>query len=457
MPAEPTPQTSNPLTQVHDIGRRRAWVIWLVSLAVYVLAVFHRSSLGVAGLLAAERFHVDATRLAFFTVLQLLVYAGMQIPVGVLLDRFGPRRMLLTGLALMTAGQLTFAYAESFPSAVLARVVLGAGDAMIFVSVLRLVTVWFLVRQAPLVTQLTGQVGQLGAIAAAGPLAWALHQLGWTRTFAAASSIGVVLMVAVALLVKDSPYRRAAPLRVKLAALARTLRLVWGNPGTRLGMWSHFTSQFSVTVFGMLWGFPFLVQGQGLSPKAAGLLLMVMTCWVVVSGIVMGALVSRFPFYRSRMVLAVVALMVAAWTAVLTRSEPAPIWLLVLLVCAVATGGPASMVGFDLARTFTPVEASGRANGVVNIGGFLAALSTMALVGVVLDLREPRGITAYDLGDYRVALSVQYVFWVLGAAQILRYRRKAIRHLQRYHPGAVEQMQRGEPFVHPGFADREGV
>ena len=82
--------------QIHDIGKRRAWVIWGVGLAIYLLAVFHRSSLGVAGLLAAERFDVDATQLAMFTVLQLVVYAGMQVPVGVLLDRFGSRAMLLT-------------------------------------------------------------------------------------------------------------------------------------------------------------------------------------------------------------------------------------------------------------------------------------------------------------------------------------------------------------------------
>ncbi len=446
-----------PAEQIHDIGRRRAWVIWVVALSVYVLAVFHRSSLGVAGLLAAQRFHITATELAFFTVLQLLVYAGMQIPVGLLLDRYGARRMLLVGLVLMTAGQLAFAFATSFLAAVGARAVLGAGDAMVFVSVLRLVTAWFLVRQAPLVTQLTGQIGQLGAIAAAGPLAFALDAFGWTRTFAAASSLGLLLVVAVALVVKDSPYRTGAAVRVKMRALTRTLRSVWGNPGTRLGMWSHFTSQFSVTVFGMLWGFPFLVRGEGLSERAAGGLLMVMTGWVVVSGLAMGSLVSRFPFYRSRIVLGVVAVIAAAWTAVLAWPGAAPIWLLVVLVCAMAVGGPASMVGFDLARTFTPAEATGRANGVVNIGGFLASLLTMGLVGLVLDLREPGGVSAYDLGDFKVALATQYVFWVLGSAQIVRYRRKALEHLRRVHPGAIETMQRGEPFVHPGFADREGV
>src|SRR4029079_5923733 len=114
--------------QVHDIGKRRAWAIWLVSLSVYLLAVFNRSSLGVAGLLAQERFDISAAQLSFFVVLQLVVDGGPQIPIGVLLDRYGSRALLLAGLVLMTAGQLTFAYATSFPVAVLARAGLGAGD-----------------------------------------------------------------------------------------------------------------------------------------------------------------------------------------------------------------------------------------------------------------------------------------------------------------------------------------
>jgi sugar phosphate permease len=442
---------------IHNIGRRRAWMIWLVAMSVYVLAVFHRSSLGVAGLLAADRFDIDATELASFTVLQLLVYAGMQIPVGVLLDRFGSRRLLLSGLVLMTLGQLSFAYVESFVPAVVARGILGAGDAMVFVSVIRLISVWFLVRQAPVVTQLTGQLGQLGAVAAAAPLSLLLHGLGWTRTFALVSSIGVVLMVGVAVMVKDSPYAREGVERIKLSALAGSLRTVWGNPGTRLGMWSHFTSQFGQTVFALLWGYPFLVRGQGWSTEAAATLLMTMTGWGVVSGLVLGALVGRLPYYRSWIVVCVVLVMAAVWAVVLLRETPSPTWLVVVMAFATASGGPASMVGFDLARSFTPLEAVGRANGVVNVGGFLASLLTMGLVGVVLDLREPRGMAAYDLGDFRAGLSVQFLFWGFGIVQILRYRRKGLAHLRRVHPGAVEEMKRGIPFVHPGIGDREGV
>ena len=95
--------------------------------------------------------------------------------MGVLLDRYGSRRLLLVGLVLMTGGPAGLRLRDDVPGRGRSPGrVLGAGDAMIFVSVIRLVTVWFLVRQAPMVTQLTGQVGQVGAIVAAAPLAFAL-------------------------------------------------------------------------------------------------------------------------------------------------------------------------------------------------------------------------------------------------------------------------------------------
>jgi hypothetical protein len=222
-------------------------------------------------------------------------------------------------------------------------------------------------------------------------------------------------------------------------------------------MWSHFTSQFSVTVFSLLWGYPFLVRGEGLSSGVASGLLMLTTGTVLVTGYPLGRYVARHPFHRSHAVLAVVGAIEAVWTLVLLWPGPAPLWLLVVLVCVMALGGPASMVGFDLARTFTPVEAIGRANGVVNIGGFTASLLMMTLVGVLLDARQPGGTSAYGLGDFRVALSIQYVFWAVGAFQILRYRRRAVAHLRRRHPGAVEALQRGESFVHPGVEAQESL
>jgi MFS family permease len=141
---------------------RTRWAVWFAAVAVYVLAVFHRTSLAVAGLVAVDRFGISAAELATFTMVQLLVYAGMQIPVGVLLDRYGARRLLVVGLTMMTAGQLWFACVDSYAPALAARVLVGAGDAMVFVSVLRLIASWFPPARTPLLNQLTGVCGQLG-------------------------------------------------------------------------------------------------------------------------------------------------------------------------------------------------------------------------------------------------------------------------------------------------------
>jgi MFS family permease len=434
---------------VHNIGRRRAWIIWVVGLSVYTLAVFHRTSLSVAGIIAAERFDITAAQLSTFTVLQLAVYAAMQIPVGVLIDRYGSKLPMLVGLTLMTVGQFWFAFAGTFEAGVAARVLLGCGDAMVFTSLLRLIALWFHVRQAPMVTQMTSMIGQLGAVAAATPLAQALARFGWTWSYGIAAGAGVVLGIALILIVRDSPYTGEVVERIKMRALARTMAEVWGNPGTRLGLWVHFSSQFGPTVFTMLWGYPFLIA-QGLESTLASGLLVLMTVTAMVAGPVIGLLTSRVPYHRSSLVLVVVAAIAATWAVVLLWPGPAPLGLLVLMVMVTAVGGPGSMVSFDLARTFHPSERYGRANGMINIGGFVASLLTIGLIGLVLDYRAPGGPSTYELADFRVAMAVQFPFWALGALQLVRYRRKG-RALISQYPGAIQALRDGDSVL-PGLS-----
>src|SRR6476469_9334538 len=192
--------------QRFPLDGRRAWAVWAAAIAVYVLAVFHRTSLGVAGLDAAQRFGISSSQLSTFTILQVFVYAAMQLPVGALLDRFGSKKLLGVGLTFLTVAQLGFAFVHSFPAALICRVLLGIGDAMVFISVLRLVALWFSPRRTPMVTQLTGVLGQLGALAAAGPLAAALAHFGWTPSYAVAASVGVLSGVALVAVVRDSPH-----------------------------------------------------------------------------------------------------------------------------------------------------------------------------------------------------------------------------------------------------------
>ncbi|MCW2710283.1 MAG: major facilitator superfamily 1 [Marmoricola sp.] len=419
-------------------------MVWTVGLLVYVLAVFHRSSLGVAGLVAAERFHISATQLATFTMLQLLVYAGMQIPVGLAVDRFGSRSVLFTGLVLMTVAQGVFAFAETFPVALVARGFVGVGDAMTFICVLRLVSTWFPQRRIPLVTQLTGMLGQLGAIAAAVPMTWALSQFGWSRAYLVAASIGVVLAVAVLVLLHDAPEdRNLRGPRLSLGAIKESLVASWAHPGTRLGFWMHFTTQFSATTLSLLWGYPFFVRGEGRSPSTAGLLLTLVVVAIICSGPVLGWLVGAHPWHRSTFVLSTVAAIVMVWTIVLLWPGDAPLAVLMLLAFVVGIGGPASMIGFDVGRTSNPSHRLASATGIINQGGFLATLFLVVAIGFVLDWRTPGGGTDYPASAFRWAMSVQYLLWAVGVVQIWRYRVRARALALREQAGVVERDELG--------------
>ncbi|MFI7428002.1 nitrate/nitrite transporter [Micromonospora sp. NPDC049836] len=399
-----------------------------MALGAYVTAVLHRSSLGVTGVDAADRFQINAAALATFSVAQLAVYAAMQIPVGVLLDRYGSRRLLLAGGALMVAGQLVFAVATDVRLAVLARVLVGLGDAMTFISVLRIVAFWFPGRRNPLLVQLTGTVGQLGAVLGAVPLVALLHHAGWTPAFLTTAALGATVLLLVLAAVRDTPHTGPAPaVAADLAAVRRQLAEAWAQPGTRLGLWTHFVTQFSGSVFALLWGYPFLVQGQGFSPTAAASLLTVMTVVTLVCGPVIAHLCARHPFHRSVLVFSITAGTAAVWAVVLAWPGRAPHWLLVALVVVLAGNGPGSMIGFDYARTFNPVHRIGSASGIVNVGGFVASILLILAVGVVLDLGTPAGRDSPPLDAFRWAFGVQYLLWALGAVQVLRYRNAARR------------------------------
>jgi MFS family permease len=399
--------------------------MWGLGLAAYTVAVFHRASLGVAGLEAQERFGTTAAVLSLFVVLQLAVYATLQVPVGVFLDRLGSRRMIAGGAAVMAAGQLVLAESHSAGPALLGRVLVGAGDAMTFTSVLRLVPAWFPPRRAPLMTQLTGMVGQLGQVAAAFPLVALLHTAGWTPTFLAAGLGGLAVTIAVAVGLRDAPPH--APAARPPATLAETwhhLTEAWRNPGTRLGLWTHFVTPFSGTVFALLWGYPFLVEGQGRTPEEAGALLTLLVVASVAIGPVLGQIAGRWPYRRSIPTLGVVAASTTAWTIVLAWPGRAPLAVLVLLVLALATNGPGSLIGFDYARTENAPERLGSASGIVNVGGFVSALTTILVIGLLLDVHHGGAGGNYTLDDFRVAFSAQYLVWAIGVAGVLTARRR---------------------------------
>jgi MFS family permease len=403
----------------------RAWLIFALGVLAYAVAVFQRASLGVAGVEAQRRFGTTAAVLSLFAVLQLAVYAALQVPVGVVLDRIGSRVLIAAGALLMALGQLVLATAHAVSLAVGGRVLLGAGDAMTFISVLRLVAVWFPPRQVAVLTQVTGILGQVGQIVAAYPLVALLESAGWNVAFLLAAAAGFGVALAVGLAVRDAPAgTSAAPARLDAAMALRRLGLAWREPGTRLGLWTHFTAQFSGTVFALLWGYPFLVLGERRTPAEAGLLITLLVLVSMGIGPILGHLAGRWPYRRSIPVLAIVGSTILAWSVVLAWPGRAPLWLLVVLGVVLASNGPGSLMGFDYARTENEADRIGSATGIVNVGGFVASLLTIAAVGAILSLSSAGGPSSYTLGDFRLALSVQYVVWAIGLVGLLRTRRR---------------------------------
>jgi hypothetical protein len=275
-------------------------------------------------------------------------------------------------------------------------------------------------------TTLCGAVGQLGSIVAAIPMTWALGHLGWTQAYLVAALAGPVVAAAGLLFVHDAPGRPVVRGASRtLGEVGRGLAESWRHPGTRLGFWIHFTTPFSSNVLGLLWGLPFFVRGEGRTDHEAGLLLTLMTVTVMVVGPLLGWAIGREPWHRSTLSLWVIGSAVLVWTAVLAWPGDAPLALLALLVVVVGAGGPASMIGFDVARTSNPGERLASASGIVNQGGFVATLLLVLAIGWVLDWRTPGSGSAYTSQAFRWAMSLQYLLWALGLAQILRYRRRA--------------------------------
>ena len=466
----------------------RSLAVWSAAVGVYFMAVFNRGSLAVAGLLAERRFSIGASALSAFTMLQLLVYAGMQIPVGLLIDRFGPRRLLMTGLTVMCAAQACFATVASFGPALGARALLGCGDAMIFISVLRIIASWFPMSRITLLTQLTSLAGAAGGIASAWPLGWSLRTFGWTDTFTVIACCCACLLALPLLVIRDRPRPQtpaapiptptptptdtllpspipapspapaliAIPTPTSTSILAPTsapisipppvptalspsapvatslttstiraqMRAGWAQPATRQGLWVHFTTGFPSAVFGMLWGYPFLVQGEGLGTAAASALLTLLVCAGMGCSLLFGRLLGGRPWLRVPLALSVVALTATCLTAVLLWPGRAPIWVLTVLIFAFATNGAGSMIGFDLARTANPPERLGTVSGMVNVGAFVASAITLPAIGWLLDLSgASRSANAGTvLHGYKFAFCFTYLLLAVGAFQIVRLR-----------------------------------
>lgn len=380
----------------------------------YVLALLNRMALGVAGTDAAERFDVGSGRLAAFTAVQLVVYLAMQIPAGLSADRFGPRRTLAVGVAIIGVGELVFALTTSLGAGLAARGLVGVGDALTFLNVLRLAHTWFAPRRQPLLAALIGVSGALGQVVATVPLEAALAGVGWTPTFLFLAALGGAYVLVPLLLLRDRPPGVEAPPRTDHAPIGATLRDAAARNGTRLGAATHLGLLGPFLVLSAIWGVPWLVDTQGIGRPAAATVLLLGTVAFGTSGTVTGLLAGP-PARQRRIVTVALSGLVALWTV--TLAWPAgtpPLELAVAAILGTGVAGGVSMLAFDMGRREAPAAGSGAATAIVNCGGFTAGALGALLVGL-LQGADP------DPATWRVALLPMLGFSVLGLAGVVRY------------------------------------
>ena len=395
--------------------------MWGTGLLSYLVAVLDRTTFGVSGLDAAERFHAGPSTLSSFVIVQLIVYAALQIPAGVLLDRFGPRVMIATGVTVLSAAQLTLSLTHWLPTAVGAYGVIGLGDSFIFISVIRLLPNWFEPKRVPLLTQLTGICGQFGQFLSAVPFLAILLHGGWTAAYLSAAGLGLFAVVLTLAITRDAPSGTPAAVHARSFRDAfGEIKTVWSRPGTKAGFFTHMGNAFSPGVFALMWGVPYLTTAQGLSRGVAGAALTLSVLPFIVVGLLVGTISGRWPGHRSSVALTMMALIALIWTVLLALPHPAPHWLLVLLILVISAGQPVSMLAFDFARTYNPPAALGTAQGMVNTGGFIATLLIMQAMGVIIATAGGYSFTAF-----RLAWTTQYLVWAVAAIGVVIYARKA--------------------------------
>src|SRR3954471_5421990 len=408
-------------------GARRpgqAWVVWGFAAGLYFVAVFHRMVLGVAALEAERRYHVGPGALSAFTAIQLGVYLAMQVPVGLAADRIGPRRSLAAGMSAIAAGEAIFALTGTFGAGLAGRALIGLGDAFVFINVLRVAHTWFEPGRAALLTALTSLLGALGQLLTTIPAHLALDGLGWTTTFAGAAAITAVLAAGALRVVHDAPAAaRAAtgdgeaPAPPAQDAVLATLRAAWSGRRTRMGFWAHFGLMTPFVTMTALWGYPWLVQAQGIPRSTAATWLASSIVALAAAAPVVGRLGGRGPAMQVRMALVPATLLVLAGTAVLGWPGGRPPHALILAALAISgVGSAVSVVAFMLARAGNPAHVAGSATGLVNCGGFLAGSLAILAAGVVLS-HDGRSAAAFQ-----EALAPMLGFSALSVLQVARLR-----------------------------------
>jgi sugar phosphate permease len=371
-------------------------VVFGIVLASFVLSFFHRTApAAIAGELT-RAFSINAAALGTLAATYFYVYTVLQIPVGVLADTLGPRRILSVGSLVAAAGSLLFALAPAWELAAVGRTLVGIGVSVAFIAILKVSALWFPANRFATLSGVTMLAGNLGAVIAGAPLAWVVTQASWRTVFVALAVLSAVLGVATWLWVRDRPedrgYRAVNPAAGSGGARVdwkKALRAVLANPATWPGFFVNMGIGGSYLAFAGLWAVPWLEHTYAMSKVAAAQHASALLLGVAFGSVAIGVISDRLG--NRRAVMRVYTFLYAlSWIPLLLRvSWPVPASLAWFLLMGLLI--PGFTLSWAVAKEVNRPEHSGIATSVVNVGIFLGTGILQPLVGWVIDRGRAAG------------------------------------------------------------------
>ena len=379
------------------------WFAWGLGALFFGFAFFQRTTPSVMVADLMRDFGVTAAILGNLSAFYFYAYAGIQVPVGVMIDRWGTRRIMATGAALCGFGTLMFATADSLAPAYLGRLLLGAGAGVACVCTLNLVSVRFPPARFALLAGLTSMIGVAGAIGGQAPYSFAVAAYGWRASQIAAAAFILLLAVLIVLVVRDAP--KAAAGDPPRRGLLRGLGQVLSNPQAWITALFGAAITASQSTFAALWCVPFMMQAHGLErPAAAASASLMLVGWGIGAPL-MGWFSDRIQRRKVPMILG--SGLALSSFMVLVYLPGLPLVAVQALIVVHGMSAASMIIGFAMSREHSPPEAAGVAIGFQNTANMVSGAALQPVVGWILDLnwdgRMAAGARIYSAEAFQVA------------------------------------------------------
>ncbi len=384
-------------------------VFWFIGAFFYL----YQSVLKVMPSVIAQDLSVDlniaATSLGMLGGIYFLAYASMQLPIGVLLDRFGVRRLMTVAIFMCALGALLFSMAGSFYTALAARFVIGMGASGAFIGSIKLITMWFPERLVPVFTGLTVFVGSMGSVIGNKPVAMLLQFMPWRYLTLILSFVGFVLAAVCFIIIRNNTTYQN---RVRsFADLMQGFKQVVRSPQILLIASFAFFIYLPLSVLADMWGNLFIQRAYDLSRTEASSCIQMIYFGTAFGAPGFGLIASIYTNYRIIFRMITVA-QIPVIAAIIWFQLPNVLSLQVAcFLLGVLLGGQALKFNAAFAHASPAVSASivGFVNMLCMFGGFVF----QQLVGFLLDIFWDGGMEAghkiYSTDNFSHALIIHVV------------------------------------------------